>query len=357
MSLDCCNIAIPIPQSDVDRDSFDSIMSVPWLRDSVIPTGTRWGRRIADVKMSRLPQNLLGLTLLSPSNPKDPNSEPLDDEVIIVIFRWDRYDYLGWDQPFPVILTFPEGRVYEVEIPQSSKLNDEHSIRVPIDRGTVLRERPQQKNRSIPRVVFNLSVSLNKQLSQPVRRLLKNVRRMTDLVQCTSLYVVIEDEAGRREVESSGIPNFIEAYNALRSGSYKADLMRYYLLYKYGGVYLDDKTFLRHSLDSSAFDYIFNDEVEQQQQPCDMFIGVWGSTEIALMSARRGSPIMLKALETAIQNVINRFYGNHRLGITGNIMFQKILDSEGTQRSIPLNSEIKERRELYFGEKVALLPI
>ena len=196
---------LPIPHSDVDKLCFEKIFEKPWLRDSILQTGSKWGRRIADVKMSRLPQNLLGLTLLVPSDENQPDSEPLTDCVKVVIYRWDRYDHLGWDKPFPVVLTFPGDRVFEVEIPQSYRLVDGHSVRVSISPDTILRERPQQSARHIPRILFNLSAPLDKQLSHPVRRLLKNVRRMTDLLQCTSLYVVVEDEAGKREVGDSGI--------------------------------------------------------------------------------------------------------------------------------------------------------
>jgi hypothetical protein len=298
--------------------------------------------------MSRLPQNLLGITLLA---------EDDESAVTLVLYRWDQYDHLGWDKPFIVTLTFPDTSIVEIEVPISARLDDGHSLKVPTPGGTLLREREQQKSRVIPRIVFNLSAPLEKQLSQSVRRLLKNVRRMTDLVQCTALYLVIEDEAGTKEVEESGIPGFPEAYAALRSGSYKADILRYYLLYRYGGVYLDDKTFLRHSLDSTAFDYIFSG-AGTDEQPCEMFIGVAGTTEIAFMSARPGSPIMLKALETAIKNVQERYYSNHRLGITGNIMFQRTLFAGGegpypTEES----SVLRERWKKYWGERSALLPL
>ncbi len=352
-------MALPTPCSELERESFERVLSVPWLKSSVTPTGSRWGRRIADVQMSRLPQNLLGLTLLVPSDDKDLQSQPLDDEVVVVIFRWDRYDYKGWEKPFSIVLAFPGDRMYEVEIPPSSKLIDEHSVRVPVDPGTIIRERPQQVGRTIPRIIFNLSAPLNRQSFQEGRRLLKNVRQMTDLIQCTSLYIVIEDEAGHREVEASGIPHFLEAYNALRPGSYKADLLRYYLLYKYGGVYLDDKSLLRYSLDSTAFDYIFLGGDGTNSRPADMFIGVLRTFEIAFMSARRGSPIMLQALQAGIDNVVQRLYTTDRLGITGNLMLHRVIQAGDWRRNmtLPSNSSIAESWIDYNEEKIGLLPI
>lgn len=307
-----------IPCSEVDKNAWDTILSVPWLKESVVPTGSRWGRRIADVKLSRLPQNLLGLVLI----PEDS-----EEELLLVIYRCDRYDYMGWEA-FPVTLTLPDGTIYEVEVPRSVNIKDGHSIRVPINSGHRVSERKQQLSRHIPRVIYNLSVPLDKQLSHEVRRFLKNIRRMSDLMHCTSLYLVIEDEAGKKEVENSNVPGFKEAYAALRPGSYKADMLRYYLLWKYGGIYLDDKTFLRYSLDSNAFDSILND--------CEVFVSIANGVEIAFMGAQPGCPVMLKALQTTIDNVARRFYSNHRLGITGNVMFQKIVDDEENIRQLAL---------------------
>ena len=345
--------SLPIPVSDLERQSFDSILSVPWLKDSVVPTGLKWGRRIADVKMSHLPDHLIGQVMLIPSDEKDLRSVHLTDEIRIVIYRCDRYDYLGWVETFSVTLTFPDETVYEVEIPPSFRLIDGHSLRVSVNTGTPVRERAQQLSRSIPRVIYNLSAPATKQISQDVVRLLKNVRRMANLLQCTSLYLVLEDDACRKEIEASGIPHFVEAYNALRAPSYKADLVRYYLLYKYGGVYLDDKTQLNESLDSSLFDSILGGE-----GMCDLFICTHKTPEIAFMAARQGSPIMLKALQTAIGRVVNREYTKHRLGITGNYLFTETMTQNGGN---PLNilsaNPIGVKWVSYWGERCALLPI
>ncbi len=68
----------------------------------------------------------------------------------------------------------------------------------------------------------------------------------------------------------------------------------------------------------------------------DMFIGIigWGGgvPEIAFMGARAGSPIMLKALEKAIDNIINRRYTDDRLGITGNTMLRGVMDNPSLSR-------------------------
>ncbi len=335
----------------VDRDSFEAILAIPWLKNSVQPTGHKWGRRIADVTISPFPTSLAGQALLIE---EEGGFTPA--VVRLVVYRCDRYDHLGWADAFTVLLTFPDSSQYEVEVPPSHRLVDGHSTIVSLSPGTLLRQRSQQGERRIPRVVFNLSAPATKQISQDVRRLLKNVRRVTNFLQCTSLYLVLEDDACQHEVEESGIPNFREAYRALIPGAYKADLMRYYLLYKYGGIYLDDKTLLRQSLDSDAFDSVFQNRGEF----CDFFISEHRSPEISFMGARRGSPLMLKALQTGIKKILNREYTNHRLGITGNIMFCNMLYSGPPESSANLPSPHPDNEAIwirYWGEVCAILPI
>lgn len=313
-----------VPHTDIDREAFSKILSIPWLKSSVVP-GNQWGRRLADVEMSKLAHNLLGTVLLLPSDPHNLDSEPLNDAVLIVIYRLDRQFSLGWE-PFPVILTFPDGSCYEVEIPASHRLADWHSVRMSVGPSTIVRERARQTERLVPRVVFNLSAPPSKQISEVSRRQLVNCREMTNLMQCSALFLILEDEACLKEVEESGIENFAEAYAVLRSGSLRADLLRYYLLYKYGGLYYDDKSILRRSLDSPFFDSVLGPTPESGE-PTSMFISICNEyPEVAFMAAKPGSAIMLKALQTGIKNVMLREYGRSPLAVTGNLMMGEVLD-------------------------------
>ncbi len=212
-------------------DSVSQVTSVPWLLECVQPTGMKWGSLIAgDATIHGIPQNLVGIALLV---------EGRSDCLRLVFGRWDRYEYLGWEDDFTVTVGNSKA---EYLIPSSSRLMDGHSVIVKTTADVV--PRPLQSSRSIPRILWNISPTIEKRPSHAVRRLMRNIRFINDFVQCTSLYLVVGDEASRREVQESGIPNFIEAYDALIPGSFKADMMRYYLLYRYGGVYADDKSTL-----------------------------------------------------------------------------------------------------------------
>lgn len=307
----------------IDSDSRERILAIPWLAASVRKKKPveDTGRRPAHVILHQVPKRLSAMAFVASDN---------NDELEIVMYRWDRYAYQGWES-FPLIVEFPStssSAFLEFDFPASYNLDDEHTFRIPVPSSASLQERPLQQGRVIPRTIFNLSAPLVKQHSEEHRRSLEVIRSITDVIQGDSLYLIIDDDAGLREVEeASHIPHFAEAYKAVKPGSYKADLLRYYLLYQYGGVYLDDKSILRFSLDSDVMDAVFIDP--DTNIPNDLFIGLSGSTpEIAFMGARRGSPIMRAVLDAAITNIMNREYGYDRLSITGNTLFKNVIEQQ-----------------------------
>lgn len=314
-----------VARTECDANSYKQILERPWLSNNVLLGNNSWGKRLADVTLIGLPQYLVAQVLIVPSDENEPDNSPLiKDEVTLVVHRWDRREYLGWEEPFTITMEFTDsGPSLDVVVPRSSALIDEHSMTVRLQPDTQVRERINQSHRTIPRTIFNVSRNLIKNELHIVRRLIRNVRVVNATMQCTSMCVIIEDDVMMKEIEYSGIPDFLEACNALRSGSYRADIMRYYLLYKYGGIYHDDKSILRYSLDSAAFDDLLGDT--------DFMIGVFGPGEpdITFMAARAGSPIMLKALETSISHVMSRYYGSGEFDITGNAVIRILLEEEG----------------------------
>lgn len=272
-----------------------------------VPTGQKWGKRIADVRVTSVPRNMVAQCLLKEN-----------DDMLLVLYRWDVVEDEGWAKPFEVNIVVPDGTSTKVTVPPSSQLQDGHALSFPI-RAT---ERRQQEGRVIPRTIFNLSPPIETR-PKCLRLSITNARVMNDLLQCTSDYYILGDEECRKEIESAEIPGIAEAYHALVPGSYKADLVRYYLLWKYGGIYLDDKSILRHSIDSAVFDSFM---IAKDGKATDFFVSSMptGVPEIAFMGARQGSPIMKKVIELVVDNVRNRLYSWHELAITGNFLLRKV---------------------------------
>jgi mannosyltransferase OCH1-like enzyme len=103
----------------------------------------------------------------------------------------------------------------------------------------------------------------------------------------------------------------LEAYDALIPGAYKADLWRYCVLYKLGGVYLDVKYQcvrgfkLITLMDEEHFVRDHFDDLKT--------LAVYN----AFMVCLPGNEILLKCINKVIYNVKNNIYSNSSLGITG----------------------------------------
>ena len=99
----------------------------------------------------------------------------------------------------------------------------------------------------------------------------------------------------------------LNAYNSLIPGAYKADLWRYCILYKYGGIYLDIKYTTVNGFKLINF-------LEQEHWPLDI-----NKKNIynALLVCKPGNEILLKAINQIVDNVKNKYYGPSYLSPTG----------------------------------------
>ena len=101
--------------------------------------------------------------------------------------------------------------------------------------------------------------------------------------------------------------NVLNAYDSLIPGAYKADLWRYCILYKMGGIYIDIKY-------EPINGFKFYNLLEKEHWVQDIT-----ETNVynALMVCKAGNPILLKAIIQICENVNNRYYGEGFLHPTG----------------------------------------
>lgn len=93
----------------------------------------------------------------------------------------------------------------------------------------------------------------------------------------------------------SNFPKYLEAFDKIKYGASKADLWRYLIIYKYGGVYADMDCWCVNSLR----DWI---------NPCSEFVTQLGTNKDIcqwLLISVPGNPIFLKAAEKSLENIIN----------------------------------------------------
>ncbi len=124
-----------------------------------------------------------------------------------------------------------------------------------------------------------------------------------------------------KDVEKFLIENYpekvINAYNKLKPGAYKADLFRYCILYKIGGVYIDSPMTSKLPL-------------EMLIGPKDEFIAPedngTGGIYNAFICCIPGHKILERCIEYTIHNVENEIYGSGDLSVTGPKLMSRVFN-------------------------------
>ncbi len=297
--------------------------------------------------------------------------------ITLNIRRWDREYVNGWKSPYKLTILERESsqKVAELEVPANRSAELKINVRINRDvpttkplRGKIPMNFFQTSGAkfrdgggdSVPQNRSGDSVPQNRGGDPEDYRscyegVLGNTHRINTLLQHNFKYKCLNDKQANREIKLSGWPDLIEAYDSVRSTSYKADLLRYYLLYKYGGIYTDDKSLFRYPLDSDVFGKVFNDP------GCDGALIVVESClnpEIAFLASKKGSRLIKGVLELAISNINKRFYAESPFEITGNKCFQEVL--KRCARPLVPHSESNDNWECHWydcmGEKYYFFP-
>ena len=123
-------------------------------------------------------------------------------------------------------------------------------------------------------------------------------------------YQLFDDDDCREFIKNNFEERVLHAFDSLIPGAYKADLWRYCILYKNGGIYLDIKY-----RPLNNFRFITMTEKEHWVLDADKN-GIYN----ALMVCRPGNEILLKAINKIVENVKTKFYGNSSLEPTGPLL-------------------------------------
>lgn len=126
-------------------------------------------------------------------------------------------------------------------------------------------------------------------------------------------YNFYDDNACRNYIKRNFDENIFQAYENIIPAAYKADLWRYCILYKEGGIYLDIKY-----EPYNGFKFINLTDKERWALDWDR-IGVYNAILISIPK----NPILLKAINQIVSNVKENFYGNGCLEPTGPRLLSK----------------------------------
>lgn len=123
-------------------------------------------------------------------------------------------------------------------------------------------------------------------------------------------YYLYDDAMCREYIEHHFDKEVLYSFDKLKPGAYKADLWRYCILYKKGGIYLDIKyTCINHFnlMQLTDKEYYVKDR---------MYKGTRGIYN-ALLCVKPNNPILYKCIQSIVHNVKHNIYGFSELCTTG----------------------------------------
>ncbi len=136
-------------------------------------------------------------------------------------------------------------------------------------------------------------------------------------------YYLFDDNDCREFIKKHFELDVLNAYNSLIPGAYKADLWRYCILYKYGGIYLDIKY-------TPINNFKFINLLEEEVWTLDL-----DKKKIynALLVCKPGNEILLKAINKIVENVKNKYYGTSWLEPTGPALLRQYFTDEERKKT------------------------
>ena len=120
-------------------------------------------------------------------------------------------------------------------------------------------------------------------------------------------YYLFDDNDCANFIRNNFPEKVLNAYNSLIPGAYKADLWRYCILYKMGGIYMDIKY-------KPINGFKLYNLLEKEHWCLDIDRN---NIYNAVMVCKPGNQILLKAIEKVCENVKNKYYGNNIFNPTG----------------------------------------
>ena len=138
------------------------------------------------------------------------------------------------------------------------------------------------------------------------------------------------DDSMRREfIKDNFEKDVVDAYDSLLPGAFKADLWRYCILYKKGGIYMDIKFTLS---DNSKYKLI--DLIDREYYVRDSFeldkgrkLTKYEGEFIAqgFLVSKKNNKIMLKCIEKIVSNCKNKDISEGLLGVTGPALIAQVI--------------------------------
>ena len=143
-------------------------------------------------------------------------------------------------------------------------------------------------------------------------------------------YHLFDDNDCREFIKSNFSLDILNAFDKLIPGAYKADLWRYCILYKNGGIYLDIKYNIINN-----FKFINLTEKEH------LVLDIDGNNIYnALMVCLPGNNLLRKAINKIVYNVNHNYYGNSALDPTGPGLLGSLITENERNSIVDMNHKL-----------------
>jgi hypothetical protein len=149
------------------------------------------------------------------------------------------------------------------------------------------------------------------------KKMFENVKLMK-IMHPRFEYYLFDDNDCRNFIKNNFNQDVLFAFDKLIPGAYKADLWRYCILYKNGGIYLDIKFKCINGFRLIALtekEHFVHDLNEN---------GIYNG----LIACKPGNEILLKCINKIVENVKTNYYGENMLYPTGPMLMETIFNKE-----------------------------
>ena len=179
---------------------------------------------------------------------------------------------------------------------------------------TFYKQQSTNRKRYIPKIILKTGPYKLCDLPESVKTLFAET--VKDNPHYKIMYFSNEDAVNFLNVHYS--VDIAKAFLKIKAGAFKADLLRYALMYEYGGVYSDlTQSFLK------PIDTIvpIGEKLVLVKDRTYLQRGI----QISFMAAEPKNILFKKALDKAVYNINNEIYTEHVFAMTGPVMFERML--------------------------------